>query len=121
MKERDLEFEVAFFRDVYERGKSDIRVIETLGHLFTTTGRITEGLRMDRRLVKLQPDNPLAHYNLGCSLALKSRKKDAVASIRRAIELGYRDFSWMNEDPDLENIRNYNGYLNLLNELEILD
>jgi hypothetical protein len=37
-------------------------------------GRIADGLKMDRRLVKLQPANPTAHYNLACSLALQVAK-----------------------------------------------
>ena len=44
-----------------------------LGGLYTKQGRIADGLKMDRKLVRLRPDNATAHYNLACSLALSRR------------------------------------------------
>ena len=117
MKEPDMEFEVSFFEGVYARDKSDTRIVELLGHLYTRTGKITEGLRMDRRMVRLQPKNALAHYNLGCSLALKKRKKDAVESLKNAVALGYKDITWMIRDEDLTALRDYPGFIELLEAL----
>ncbi|MGB0370005.1 MAG: TPR end-of-group domain-containing protein [Opitutales bacterium] len=117
MSERDLEFEVGFFEGVYKRGKRDTRVIEILGHLYTKTGKITEGLRMDRTLVRLEPENALAHYNLACSLALKKRKKEAVASLENAVSLGYSDLAWMCRDPDLESLEGYHAFDALIERL----
>ena len=69
-KAHDYEFDVRFFESVLRHNRSDAEVIEILGSLYTRLGRIADGLKMDRRLVKLQPDNATAHYNLACSLAL---------------------------------------------------
>ena len=118
MPEPDLEFEVSFFEGVYARDKSDTRIVELLGQLYTRTGKITDGLRMDRRMVRLQPKNPLAHYNLACSLALKKRKKDAVESLHNAVALGYNDIAWMIRDEDLTNLREYPAFIELLNNLQ---
>lgn len=98
----DHEFEINFFETILKRDPAYTDVIEILGGLYTKHGRVTDGLRMDRRLVRLLPSNPTAHYNLACSLALVKRKADALRSLRQAIELGYRDFDWMQQDPDLE-------------------
>ena len=83
----DFSFEIGFFENLYKRDTKDIRVIEILGHLYTKEGRIDEGLRMDRKMVRMRPEDPTAHYNLACSLALKERKRDAVQSLRQAVEL----------------------------------
>jgi len=66
----DLEFETRFFEAVHRRDPRFTDVIELLGGLYTKQGRIAEGLKMDRKLVRLEPDNATAHYNLACSLAL---------------------------------------------------
>jgi hypothetical protein len=60
---------------------------------------------MDRRMVRLEPDNATAHYNLACSLALTRRRADALRELRRALDLGYDDFRWMQQDPDLASLR----------------
>ena len=93
-------------------------MIELLGGLYTKQGRIADGLRMDRKLVKLQPANATAHYNLACSLALSKRKRDALRSLRQAVELGYRDFDWMQQDPDLEELKTHPDFNALLEQLK---
>lgn len=119
-KERphDHEFEIRFFESVLARDSNYTEVVEILGGLYTRHGRIADGLKMDRKLVKLQPANATAHYNLACSLALSKRKLDALRSLRQAIDLGYRDFDWMQQDPDLEPLKTHPAFVALLEQLK---
>ena len=102
---RDTAFELGFFEGVLRHDPQCVEVIEILGGLYTKVGRIADGLKMDRKLVRLQPSKATAHYNLACSLALSKRKADALRSLRHAICLGYRDFEWMSHDPDLQGLK----------------
>src|SRR4051812_15748092 len=106
-KAQDTAFEIAFFEAVLRREPDFVEVVEILGGLYTKQGRIADGLKMDRKLVKLQPGNATAHYNLACSLALSRRKSDALRSLQQAVSLGYRDFDWMQQDPDLEGLKHH--------------
>ena len=106
-KTPDPEFELRFFESILRRSPRYVRVLEVLGGLYTRQGRIADGLRMDRRLVRLQPTNPTAHYNLACSLALSRRRTAALRVLRQAVQLGYRDFDWMRQDPDLEMLKEH--------------
>ena len=114
----DPAFEIAFFESVLRRDTRSTDVIELLGGLYTKVGRITDGLKMDRRLVRLQPANPTAHYNLACSLALTRRRSAALRSLRQAVELGYDDFDWMSQDPDLDPLKAHPDYAALLSQLK---
>ena len=114
----DPQFEIAFYESILTRDPNYSDVIELLGGLYTKQGRIADGLRMDRKLVKLQPDNATAHYNLACSLALSKRKRDALRSLRAAVQLGYRDFDWMQQDPDLEELKAHPEFSVLLGQLK---
>jgi hypothetical protein len=102
---RDTAFEIGFFEAVLRHDAQCVEVIEILGGLYTKLGRIADGLKMDRKLVRLQPANPTAHYNLACSLALSKRNAEALRSLRQAVALGYRDFDWMSHDPDLQGLK----------------
>lgn len=113
----DHEFEIHFFESVLKRDPAYTDVIEILGGLYTKHGRVADGLRMDRRLVRLLPSDATAHYNLACSLALVKRKSEALRSLRQAVELGYRDFDWMQQDPDLEGLKNHPLFIALLDHL----
>jgi tetratricopeptide (TPR) repeat protein len=114
----DPAWDIGFFETVLRREPAYVDVIEILGGLYTKTGRIADGLRMDRKLVRLQPTNATAHYNLACSLALSSRKADALKALRRAIDLGYKDYDWMAQDPDLEVLKGAPQFESLLRKLQ---
>lgn len=114
----DTEFETRFFEAVHRRDPQFSDVIEILGGLYTRQGRIADGLKMDRKLVRLEPENSTAHYNLACSLALSRRKPAALRALEQAIALGYRDYDWMQKDPDLEGLRDHPAFQQLLAKLE---
>lgn len=117
-RSHDTEFETRFFESVLRRDPAYVDVIEILGGLYTKQGRIADGLKMDRKLVKLQPGNATAHYNLACSLALSKRKADALRSLRQAVQLGYKDLDWMQQDPDLEPLKDHPEFQSLLAQLK---
>ena len=114
----DPAFEINFYESVHRRCPRYTEVIELLGGLYTKTGRIADGLKMDRKLVRLQPQNSTAHYNLACSLALSDRPLDALAALRRAVALGYDDHDWMRQDPDLKPIAHDAGFQEILDAVK---
>ena len=114
----DPQFEIEFFEAVHRRCPEYMDVVGLLGGLYTRVGRITDGLKMDRKLVRLDPANPTTHYNLACSLALCKKRPDALRSLRKALSLGYDDLDWMQQDPDLEILKNDPEFLQLLRQLK---
>lgn len=115
---RDPAFEIGFYENILRRDPQYADVVELLGGLYTKGGRIADGLKMDRKLVRLQPRNATAHYNLACSLALSQRPAAALKSLRDAIALGYRDADWMRQDPDLEPLKARPEFSSLLEQLK---
>jgi Flp pilus assembly protein TadD len=113
-----LDFELEFFARILERHPNFVDVLRVQGNNLTLKGRYPEGLQIDKRLVQLRPTDPLAHYNLACSYALLKRQDQALRTLRRAVELGYRDFCYMREDRDLDSIRTDPRFRQLLREYE---
>lgn len=117
-KKTDHEFEMQFFESVLRRSPDYTEVIEILGGLYTKHGRIADGLRMDRKLVRFLPENATAHYNLACSLCLLNRKNDALHTLKKAIELGYSDIGWMTQDPDLSDLKDHPQFKSLIEQIK---
>jgi tetratricopeptide (TPR) repeat protein len=113
-----LDFEVEFFGGILDRHPCYVDVLRAHGNNLTLKGRYAEGLQIDKRLVQLRPNDPLSHYNLACSFALLKRPDQAIKTLRRAVELGYRDFRYMREDRDLDTIRHDPRFRQLLREYE---
>ena len=118
-KRENFDFELDFFESLHKRMPKDVRVVSILAHLYTQIGQVDSGLRMDRKLARLTPEDPTVHYNLACSLALKKRKADALKALRAAITFGYDDYVWMCNDPDLVELHEYPGFVELRAELGI--
>ena len=113
-----LDFELDFFNGVLTRHADYVDVLRIMGNLLALKGRTTEGLQIDKRLVQLRPSDALAHYNLACSFALMKRPDQSIKTLRRAIELGYRDFRYIREDHDLDTIRQDPRFRQLMGEFE---
>jgi tetratricopeptide (TPR) repeat protein len=116
--QNQLDFELEFFGGILEKTPDYVDVLRVLGSLLTLKGRFLEGMKVDRRLVRLRPDDALAHYNLACSYALLHRPDQSIKTLRRAVELGYRDFRYMREDRDLDSIRHDPRFRQILREYE---
>ena len=107
---RDLEIRIEFFEGIVRRDPGYVDALQLLGDHYTQRGRYSEGLDVDERLARLEPDNPLVFYNLACSYSLTDQFDQAAAALKRAFELGYRDFNWLAKDPDLKNLRAQPAY-----------
>ena len=70
---REQGVELRFLEGVRARFPDDPLVLKALGDLYTRVGRIEDGLAVDRRLVRLCPEEEMVWYNLACSCALAGR------------------------------------------------
>ncbi len=113
-----LDFELDFFGGVLTRNADYVDVLRIMGNLLALKGRTAEGLAVDKRLVHLRPNDSLAHYNLACSYSLLKKPDLSIKTLRRAVELGYRDFRYIREDHDLDAIRQDPRFRQLLREFE---
>ncbi len=116
--QRQLDFELEFYRGILERCPAYVEVLRILGNLLTLTGRFSEGLEVEKRLCRLRPLDPQVHYGLACSYAKLKRPGQSIRSLRKAIELGYRDFGYMRVDHDLDPIRHDPRFCKLLCEYD---
>lgn len=104
-EQRDLDIEISFLEGVVRRDPTYTEALQLLGDDYSRRGRWLDGLKVDLQLTRLRPEDSLSHYNLACSFALTGRFADAVAALEKAIDLGYRNFSWLARDPDLAGLR----------------
>src|SRR5262249_42636352 len=117
-EQTQLDFELEFFAAILELVPSYIDVLRAHGNNLTLKGRYEDGMAVDKRLIQLRPADYLAHYNLACSFALLKQAEQAIKTLRKAVELGYRDFRYMKQDRDLESIRRDPRFKQILREFE---
>ena len=104
-EKRDLDIEIGFLEGLVQRDPAYVDALQLLGDDYTKRGKYVAGLHIDQKLAVLRPHDPLVFYNLACSLCLSAQYDEAVDALERSIDLGYRDFKWLAEDPDLHELR----------------
>lgn len=111
-----LDFELEFFAAVLARLPDYADALSVQASNLSAKGLLREGLKVDQRLVQLRPADPTAHYNLACRYALLRQPDLALTTLRRAVELGYRDFRFMTQDRDLDSVRKDPRFKQLIRE-----
>jgi tetratricopeptide (TPR) repeat protein len=104
---RDLEVKITFLEGIVARDPKYVEALQVLGDHYTQRGRFEHSLKVDQRLSRLEPRNPLVFYNLACSYSLNREFDRAAASLKKALSLGYTDFKWLAKDPDLRPLRQH--------------
>lgn len=104
-EQRDLDTRIEFMEGIVRRDPDYVDALQLLGDDYTQRGRYVEGLKVDERLARLEPGSALVFYNLACSYSLTSQFDRAALALEQALNLGYRDFTWLAKDPDLEPFR----------------
>jgi tetratricopeptide (TPR) repeat protein len=113
----DLDFQMMFFEGILRGRPAYVEVLIALGEIYTRKGFYEKGLVVDRKLSELRPENPIVHYNLACSLSLVGDLTSSFKALKRAVSLGYSDFQYLAQDPDLSNLRRDERFGKYLSEL----
>jgi tetratricopeptide (TPR) repeat protein len=106
-QQRDLDIKISFMEGIVRRDPGYVEALQVLGDDYTKRGRFVAGLKVDEQLAQLRPDDATVQYNLACSYSLTGNFNQAAAALNRALEHGYRDFKWLTQDPDLEDLRDH--------------
>ncbi|MCX7872179.1 MAG: tetratricopeptide repeat protein [Verrucomicrobiae bacterium] len=109
-RRKDLQFEVAFLEGLVRRAPDYVEALKLLAKDLTRLGRHEEALKVDERLARLLPNDPIVHYNLACSYSLTHNYLQAFDALEKAIDLGYSNFRWLRRDPDLKNLRTHSKF-----------
>jgi tetratricopeptide (TPR) repeat protein len=119
-EQRDLDTKIQFIEGLVRRDPDYVDALQLLGDHYTQRGRFTEGLHVDERLARLEPENALVFYNLACSYSLTGEIERSVLALDQAIKLGYRDFKWLAKDPDLKKLRAHPAFLEIKEQIRRL-
>jgi TolB-like protein/Flp pilus assembly protein TadD len=68
-------------------------------------GRNEEAMREGTAALELSPGDPMMLYNCACLYTRLDEAGRALDTLERAIGMGYENFRWMQQDPDLDPLR----------------
>jgi C-terminal processing protease CtpA/Prc len=79
---------------------------------------LLEDLRRNPAFARLEDERASALYDLACNYSLAGEKEKAIATLRDAFLAGYTDASHIQQDHDIDQIRDDPAYRKLYSEIE---
>jgi serine/threonine protein kinase/Flp pilus assembly protein TadD len=71
-------------------------------------------LEWARRALAVDPDEPMTLYNVACVYSLLGETEEAIDTLSRAVERGYRHKEWIQNDADFKPLRSHPRFQALL-------
>ncbi|MFH0881332.1 MAG: hypothetical protein V2A34_16595, partial [Lentisphaerota bacterium] len=92
------------------------RILEALIAVYSIQNRNEESLHLAQRLITMLPHEPDTWYLLGSCYAAAGYSNEAIAALTKALNMGYSDIEWMQQDEDLLSLRADPRFQKLLNK-----
>lgn len=106
----DLDGAIAFYRKAISLQPDHGAALDNLAAALSHKKEFEKALIISKKLVNLFPDRPETYYNVACMYAQQQKIEESIEWLGKAIERGYRNWEKIMQDPDLENIRDTEGY-----------
>ena len=110
----DLNSAIGWFEKATTLQPDFPQALNNLSMAYTFTGQHDRALEELKKLIALQPDNAANYYNVAVLYALQNNEAEALAWLNQAVEKGYNKWELIKTDRDLENIRDTEGYKELV-------
>jgi len=118
-EQSQIDFEIEFLSRVLERDPFFVDALRAHANNLAAKGQHARALQIDRRLVRLIPEDAIAWYNLACSYTVLGMIEPAFSALHRSLELGYSFVNRLRRDPDLKALRRDPRFARLLRRFEL--
>ena len=85
-----------------------------LAMAYAAGGQYDQALAAFKKLLKLDPDNVSIDYNIAVLYALQNNVPESIRWLKKAVDRGYQNWELIKTDKDLANIRDSEGYRQLV-------
>jgi len=95
----------------------DVRALYLGATSLCEIGERERGLEYARRALALDPDDPTVQYNVACVFSLAGLTDEAIDCLEKSIALGATHREWIENDSDLDPVRDHPRFQTLLDRL----
>ncbi len=97
-----------------ELNPDDTRALSLGAGCLARLGNREESIQWAGRAVAIDPEDAVILYAVACVYAIVELPDEAIAYLDAAVKAGFGNFGWIENDPDMDSIRNDPRYLAIL-------
>jgi tetratricopeptide (TPR) repeat protein len=95
----------------------DVRALYLSSGRWIGAGDRERGLDLARRALELEPDEPTVLFNVACAFAQAELIDEALDFLERGIARGFGHRQWIEQDSDLDSLRDHPRFRALMEQL----
>jgi serine/threonine protein kinase/Tfp pilus assembly protein PilF len=100
-----------------ELNPDDARAANLAAGVFASLGEAENAIKYGERSLAIDPEDPMLLYNIACMYASLGRVDQAISCLERSVDKGFGHKEWIDNDPDLESIRNSPKYQSIVDAI----
>lgn len=116
MKMEMFDSALVYFKKAAELDPESHTANLNLGLAYRSLLKYDSAIVYIQKAIKIDPHNGRTYYRLACCYALANLPAEAILYLRQAYERGYKDKEALLIDPDLEELKKYKGFEDLLDK-----
>jgi serine/threonine protein kinase/Flp pilus assembly protein TadD len=98
----------------------DVRALYMGANALAALGEWEKSLEWASFALSMEPDEPMVLYNMGCIYALVGDVEGAIGHLEHAVRAGLRQKDWLDNDGNLDPLREHPRFQSLRRELDSL-
>ncbi len=107
LKDGKLKQAEGILKKILSQDPGHINSLNDMGVLSLNEDRYEDAISFFEKAVRLKPKFANPYYNLACAYSLKNDVDKGMVYLLKAIEIDEKVKDWANEDPDLQNLKEY--------------
>jgi len=116
----DIQSAVIFFIKALSIKPDSVPVLNNMGMLHADVGNYDKAVIFFNKVIKLEPNRMDMYYNLACMYSKMGKSREAVKFMKDAIQKGYDNWYLIENERDLDNIRNTAFYKRIMSDKLLL-
>jgi len=113
---KDYAKEIYYYNIAIQLDSTITYHLQDLGFAYVYSKDYKNGIACLQKAVKYYPDDPAVYYNVACGFSLASDTDMGIKYLKLALEKGFKDYAWLNTDPDIVNLRKLADFNQLMKQ-----
>lgn len=102
---KDYKNQIYYYRKGLEIDSTQNGHLQDLGFAYIYSGKYPDGIALLQKVAKLYPNDNASYYNLACGFSLSNDTNTGMKYLKDALDKGFKDYAWLNQDEDISNLR----------------
>ena len=119
-KSHDYDAAIKEFTEAIEKYPNSDVAYSNRATVFMLQNKFEKAVADLNRAKEVNPKNPVIYYNLASLYSLQNQPSRGLDSLDRALGLGFNDYGFLLNDPDLNNVRKHPKFKKILQKHNII-